>query len=92
MITPRSIDPNFEANATIEGIAYFFLVMLFVIAIGIYMQTRKEKNVNFDRPIFYRKHRVWNGIVNRRNAIIVCGALFFTWVGFYLDRLTLVCN
>jgi hypothetical protein len=51
-----------------------------------------EKNDGFNRPIFYRKHRVWHRIVNRRNAIVVFGALFFTWVGFYLDRLSIVCN
>jgi hypothetical protein len=42
-----------------------------------------KKNDGFNRPIFYRKHRVWHGIVNRRNAIVVCGALFFTWLGYY---------
>jgi amino acid transporter len=92
MITPRSINPNFEANATIEGIAYFLLVMLTVAAIVIYFQTRKENKDGFNRPIFYRKHRFWACVINRRNASIVCGALFFTWVGFYLDRLTLACN
>lgn len=51
-----------------------------------------EKNDGFNRTIFYRKHSVWRCIVNRRNASIVCGALFFTWVGFYLDRLTNLCN
>jgi hypothetical protein len=92
MITPRTINPNFEPNATIEGIAYFLLFMLTVAAIVIYIQTRKDKKNGFDRPIFYRKHRVWHGIVNRRNAIILCGALLFTWIGFYLDRLSVVCN
>ena len=92
MITPRTINPNFEPNATIEGIAYFLLVLLAIATIVIYMQTRKENINGFNRPIFYRKHRVWHRIVNRRNAIVVLGALFFTWVGFYLDRFSLVCN
>ena len=44
---------------------------------------------NYDginRPIFYRKRSIWACIVNRRNAIIVCGALFFTWLGYYFSN------
>ena len=43
----------------------------------------KELNDGINRPIFYKKHSIWHRIVNRRNAIIVCGALFFTWLGYY---------
>ena len=52
----------------------------------------KENNDGFNRPIFYRKRSVWRSVINRRNASIVCGALFFTWLGFYLDRLSHLCN
>ena len=44
---------------------------------------------NYDginRPIFYRKRSIWACVVNRRNAIIVCGALFFTWLGYYFSN------
>lgn len=52
----------------------------------------KETNDGFNRPIFYRKRSVWRSVINRRNAGIVCGALFFTWLGVYLDRLSNLCN
>jgi hypothetical protein len=50
---------------------------------------------NYDginRPIFYRKRSLWACIVNRRNAIIICGALFFTWLGYNLNSVTVLCN
>lgn len=50
----------------------------------------KYDDVN--RPIFYRKRSVWACIVNRRNAIIVCGALFFTWLGYHLNNVTVLCG
>lgn len=43
----------------------------------------KGTNDGFNRPIFYRKRSVWRSVINCRNAGIVCGALFFTWVGYY---------
>jgi len=52
----------------------------------------KETNDGFNRPIFYRKRSVWRCVINRRNAIVVCGALFFTWLGVYLDRISNFCN
>ena len=45
-----------------------------------------EKYDYIDRPIFYRKRSIWACIVNRRNAIVVGGALFFTWVGYYFNN------
>jgi hypothetical protein len=50
---------------------------------------------NYDginRPIFYRKRSIWACIVNRRNAIIVCGALFFTWLGYHINNVTVLCS
>ena len=44
MITPRIWEPNFQPNATVEGIAYTFLVILAVIAFCILMNLRKDKN------------------------------------------------
>jgi hypothetical protein len=45
----------------------------------------KEFNNGFNRPIFYRKRSVLRSIINCRNAIIVCGALLFTWLGYYFS-------
>lgn len=52
----------------------------------------KETNDGFNRNIFIRRDRLRDRIFNRRNAIVVCGALFFTWLGVYLDRLSNLCN
>jgi hypothetical protein len=51
-----------------------------------------EKYDGINRPIFYRKRSIWACIVNRRNAIIVCGALFFTWLGYHLNNVSVICN
>lgn len=51
-----------------------------------------EKNEGFNRNIFVRRDRLRDRIFNRRTAIIFGGAFFFTWLGFYLDRLSHICN
>lgn len=53
-------------------------------------EMSKYDDVN--RPIFYRKRSIWACIVNRRNAIIVCGALFFTWLGYHFNNVTVLCG
>jgi ATP/ADP translocase len=43
MITPRLMNPNFEPSATLEGIAYFFLLLFVLLAWVIYSETKKDQ-------------------------------------------------
>jgi hypothetical protein len=42
MITPRLMNPHVETPATLEGIAYFLLLLLALLAWVIYSQTKKD--------------------------------------------------
>jgi hypothetical protein len=42
MITPRLMNPHAETPATLEGIAYFLLLMLALIAWVIYLEIKKD--------------------------------------------------
>jgi hypothetical protein len=42
MITPRLMNLNAETPATLEGIAYFLLFLLALLALIIYSQTKKD--------------------------------------------------
>jgi hypothetical protein len=47
-----------------------------------------EKNDGFNRPIFYRRNRVWHRFANRRFATYVCLALFGFCFGYWFDRIS----
>jgi len=42
MITPRLMNPNPEPPATLEGIAYFLLLLLALLAWVIYSEIKKD--------------------------------------------------
>jgi hypothetical protein len=77
-----------EPTMTFEGIAYYLLVMIAVVAIVIYIQTRKEKQNGINRTIFFKRIGVWNRFANRRFATYAFLALFGFCVGYWFDRIS----